>query len=120
MLSYALYNQCVTQLSAAHEAANGVGSAKAIPWATIIQAILSLLGGGGCLPKPAKAADVQAAIAGDAHGYVEAVVRRQLRQEYGLRAWVNYNGPAVVATIKSVPIDDALVGQLQLAANTDE
>lgn len=122
MLSYATHNDFVMRLSELHDATNGTGTAKAIPWATIIEEIMKLLSGGGCLPTPAKSSDLQAAIAGDAHGYIEGGVRRGLRRDYGIRKAIALT-PSVMATFKAYvakPEDDPFLARVQAASDTDD
>lgn len=114
-MQLATFNAAKTALIVAYEQPNGVGSAGAIPWAAILQAILTALAAGGCIPKPATPAAVKAAVADDANSpYLEWTVHRELVTSVGRWRARQMSVSAIVTAIKTAAgaADDSLVSAI--------
>lgn len=102
MHSQKTFNDCCDGLSAAYEKTNPnhLVKANAIPWVSIIEIIIQLLG--GCFPKADSGGSVKARLAtltDDDSRWLGFNVRRALIREAGAGAWRKLNGPGVTAAV---------------------
>ncbi len=118
-MQYAIFNEGINRLKAADEAASGAPAAIPGWLQTLLDALMKVLGG-GCLPPVAKAADLTKAVADDTNGYIESVVRSELRQNHGplVARLLTRRGMTAIrfASAALKPEDDGFAAQLQASA----
>lgn len=87
-MNLSTFNSLRSKFIAAYDAANGVGSAEALPPGTIMAILMALLNAlqtGGCLPPTPTPADVKTAIGGN-DLFLSFVLHRELVLQLGRQA----------------------------------
>lgn len=121
-MNFATYNSVKSKWIAAYNAANGAGSAEALPpgFLTALMQFLMSAFGGGCIPPAPKPADVKAAVAEPAHvEWFRFCAHREMVNTLGRQAARRVDPAKVVAAFKdaTAACDDVTIQGAIDAAN---